>query len=110
MYTISADGGPIPHFPGAAPDAGISERLGVFSVPALFIADPISGNVWSIGYGALSDDEILQRLDAFVNVDVKESAATPLRSGASTTAPAATATPRTARLSVVGNPAGKSTR
>jgi conjugal transfer pilus assembly protein TraF len=83
VFAISIDGQPLPVFPQAQPDNGIAETLGVFSVPALFIADPAAGTITPIGYGAMSDEELFQRLDVITGPDAgKTSSATPLKAGA----------------------------
>ncbi|MDY7574450.1 conjugal transfer protein TraF [Actimicrobium sp. CCI2.3] len=60
---ISLDGGTLPAFPRPRIDNGISRTLDVKHVPALYLADPASGRITPIGFGVLSESELLERLD-----------------------------------------------
>jgi conjugal transfer pilus assembly protein TraF len=62
VFAISLDGGALPEFPRARVDNGIAATLNVTQVPALFLASPRTHVVTPIGYGVLSESELLDRL------------------------------------------------
>lgn len=63
VVPISVDGGPLlPTFPTPRIDNGIAHTLDVRQVPALFLVAPESGRIVPIGYGVLSESELLERL------------------------------------------------
>lgn len=59
---ISVDGGSMPGFPDARTDNGIARTLQVTQVPAVFLAQPFSGKITPIGFGVLSEAELLERI------------------------------------------------
>jgi conjugal transfer pilus assembly protein TraF len=62
IEAVSLDGGPLPGFPAARPDNGIATALQVGQVPALFLAHPQAGTLVPIGFGVLSDAQLLERI------------------------------------------------
>lgn len=63
VVPISVDGGPLlPAYPNPKVDNGIARSLDVREVPALFLVEPRSGKIVPIGYGVLSESELLERL------------------------------------------------
>jgi conjugal transfer pilus assembly protein TraF len=62
IVAISVDGGPMPGFPQARRDNGIATTLQVSQVPALFLAQPASGTITPIGFGVLSESQLLERI------------------------------------------------
>jgi len=62
VVAISMDGGPMPGFPNARPDNGIATTLKVTQVPAIFLAQPFSGKIMPIGFGVLSQSQLLERI------------------------------------------------
>ena len=63
VVPISVDGGPLlPAFPNPKIDNGIARTLDVREVPALFLVEPASGRIVPVGYGVLSESELLERL------------------------------------------------
>ena len=63
VVPISVDGGPLlPAYPSPKVDNGIARSLDVREVPALFLVEPQSGKIVPIGYGVLSESELLERL------------------------------------------------
>ena len=62
VVAISVDGGPIPGFPDARRDNGIATTLQVTQVPAVYLAQPFSGRITPIGFGVLSEAQLLERI------------------------------------------------
>lgn len=62
VVAVSMDGGPMPGFPEARPDNGIATTLQVTQVPAVFLAQPFTGKITPIGFGVLSESQLLERL------------------------------------------------
>jgi conjugal transfer pilus assembly protein TraF len=52
VVAISVDGGPIPGFADARRDNGIATTLRVSQVPAVYLAQPFTGKITPIGFGA----------------------------------------------------------
>jgi conjugal transfer pilus assembly protein TraF len=70
VVPISVDGGPLlPAFPKPRLDNGIARTLDVHEVPALFLVEPASGRIVPIGYGVLSESELLERLQVVSQPD-----------------------------------------
>jgi conjugal transfer pilus assembly protein TraF len=62
VVAISIDGGPMPGFPSARRDNGIARTLNVTQVPAVFLAQPFTGKIMPIGFGVLSESQLLERI------------------------------------------------
>ncbi len=62
VVAISIDGGAIPGFPSPRRDNGIARTLNVNQVPATFLAQPFSGKISPIGFGVLSESQLLERI------------------------------------------------
>lgn len=65
VLAVSMDGGPSATFPGYMVDSGQYERLGMGTerqVPALVLFDSVTKQPMPIGYGILSQDEIMDRV------------------------------------------------
>ena len=62
IVAISVDGGGLAEFPDFRRDNGIATTLNVTQVPALFIAQPFAGKITALGFGVLSDGELLERI------------------------------------------------
>lgn len=62
VSAISLDGGVVPAFPNPRGDNGISQVLKVKQVPALFLAHPSSGTIVPLGFGVLSENELVERI------------------------------------------------
>jgi len=80
VFAISVDGGSLPQFPEPHLDNGIGERLGVSMVPALYLATLATGDIVPVGFGALSDTDLEERLVALANPGATQAvtAATPV--------------------------------
>ena len=66
VRAVSLDGSANQYFPEARPDNGIAEALGVKDAPALFLVDPETKAVDSLGYGVIDDAEIGKRIRRIV--------------------------------------------
>jgi conjugal transfer pilus assembly protein TraF len=64
IVAVSVDGGGLAEFPDFRRDNGIATTLNVTQVPALFIAQPFAGRITALGFGVLSDGELLERIAA----------------------------------------------
>jgi len=62
IVAVSVDGGALAEFPDFRPDNGIATALNVAQVPALFLAQPFAGRITALGFGVLSDGELLERI------------------------------------------------
>ncbi|MDF3833064.1 conjugal transfer protein TraF [Cupriavidus basilensis] len=62
VVAVSIDGGPMPGFPNARRDNGIANTLQVSQVPAVFLAQPFTGKITPIGFGVLSESQLLERI------------------------------------------------
>jgi conjugal transfer pilus assembly protein TraF len=62
VVAISVDGGQMPGFADARVDNGIANTLKVTQVPAVFLAQPFTGKITPIGFGVLSEAELLERI------------------------------------------------
>ncbi len=62
VVPISVDGGGLPNFPSFRRDNGIAKTLQVTQVPAVFLAEPFTGQISPLGYGVLSESQLLERI------------------------------------------------
>ena len=62
VEAVSLDGGALPGFARYRPDNGTARALGVSQVPAVFLAQPFTGRITPIGFGVLSQSQLLERL------------------------------------------------
>jgi conjugal transfer pilus assembly protein TraF len=62
VLAVSLDGGTTRAFPGARRGNGIASTLRVNQVPAVFLAQPGLGRITPVGFGMLSDSQLLERL------------------------------------------------
>ena len=62
VVAVSVDGGSMPGFAGARRDNGISRTLQVSQVPAVYLAQPFTGVITPIGFGVLSEAQLLERI------------------------------------------------
>jgi conjugal transfer pilus assembly protein TraF len=77
VFAISLDGGTLPEFPLARIDNGVATALKVTQVPALFLASPRTNTITPLGYGVLSESELLERLQVIATPIGNASAAMP---------------------------------
>jgi len=64
VEAVSVDGGTMPGFPDARRDNGIATALRVTQVPAVYLAQPFTGKITPIGFGVLSEAQLLERITA----------------------------------------------
>ena len=64
IESVSLDGGAMPGFPDARRDNGIATALRVTQVPAVYLAQPFTGKITPIGFGVLSEAQLLERITA----------------------------------------------
>jgi conjugal transfer pilus assembly protein TraF len=62
IVAISVDGGGLPNFPNFRRDNGIARSLQVTQVPAVFLANPFDGVISPLGFGVLSESQLLERI------------------------------------------------
>ena len=62
VVAVSVDGGAMPGFADARRDNGISRTLQVSQVPAVYLAQPFTGVITPIGFGVLSEAQLLERI------------------------------------------------
>lgn len=62
VVAISVDGGAMPGFPNARRDNGIASTLKVTQVPAVYLAQPFTGTITPIGFGVLSEAQLVERI------------------------------------------------
>ena len=64
VLAVSLDGGTLPEYPDARPDNGIAARLNARAVPALYLTQPSRREFSVVGFGLMSDTDLLERLAA----------------------------------------------
>ena len=62
VVAISVDGGAMPGFANARRDNGIATTLKVSQVPAVYLAQPFTGKITPIGFGVLSEAQLVERI------------------------------------------------
>lgn len=62
IVPVSVDGKGLPNFPNYRRDNGIARTLQVTQVPAVFLAEPFTGKITPIGYGVLSESQLVERI------------------------------------------------
>jgi conjugal transfer pilus assembly protein TraF len=62
IVPISVDGAGLPSFPQFRRDNGISRTLQVTQVPAIYLAEPFTGKITPIGFGVLSEAQLVERI------------------------------------------------
>jgi len=64
VEAVSLDGGALPGFAAARRDNGTATALRVTQVPAVYLAQPFTGRIVPIGFGVLSESQLLERISA----------------------------------------------
>jgi len=71
VVAVSVDGAGLPDFPTFRVDNGISRTLDVTQVPAVFLAQPFTGTIVPLGFGVLSEGQLLERIAAATAPDAQ---------------------------------------
>lgn len=69
VEAVSIDGGTLPGFASARRDNGIASALQVKQVPAIYLAQPFTGTITPIGFGVLSEAQLVERIVAVAAAD-----------------------------------------
>ena len=72
VLAVSLDGGTLPEYPNAKADNGIAARLNTTSVPALYLTAPSRREIRPVGFGLMSQSDLLERIAALAR-DAPES-------------------------------------
>ena len=64
VEAVSLDGGALPGFAAARRDNGVAAALRVTQVPAVYLAQPFTGRIVPIGFGVLSESQLLERISS----------------------------------------------
>jgi conjugal transfer pilus assembly protein TraF len=72
VTAISLDGGTSPGFPNPRADNGTAQRLGVTTVPAVYLVQPNTRSVQPVSFGLLGPSELEQRVLTLMNTDPGE--------------------------------------
>ncbi len=64
VEAVSLDGGALPGFASVRRDNGTAAALRVTQVPAIYLAQPFTGRIVPIGFGVLSESQLLERISA----------------------------------------------
>ena len=64
VLAVSLDGETLPEYPDARPDNGIAARLNARAVPALYLTQPSRREFRPVGFGLMSDTDLLERIGA----------------------------------------------
>jgi conjugal transfer pilus assembly protein TraF len=72
VLPVSMDGGPNPYFRNYVVNAGQYEKMGLSggTVPALVLFDTILKKPVPVGYGAMAEDEVMDRIFRLTSVKV----------------------------------------
>lgn len=62
VFPVTVDGGSLPEYPNPARDNGMTERLGIKSVPMLVLANVKDKRLIPIGSGVVSAQDIIERI------------------------------------------------
>ena len=61
VMAVSLDNGPMEGYPDALPNNGVAEKLGVTTVPAVFVMDTQTKTFKPVGFGVMSQSELESR-------------------------------------------------
>lgn len=67
VTAISLDGGPSPGFPNPRFDNGTARRLGVNTVPAVYLIEPRSRSVQPVSFGLIGPSELEERVITLID-------------------------------------------
>ncbi|WP_232540353.1 conjugal transfer protein TraF [Azohydromonas aeria] len=69
VEAVSLDGGAMPGFAQARRDNGTATALRVTQVPAVYLAQPFTGRIVPIGFGVMSESQLVERIAAAASPD-----------------------------------------
>ena len=72
VTAISLDGGTSPGFPNPRADNGTARKLGVTTVPAVYLVQPNTRSVQPVSFGLLGPSELEERVLTLMNTDPGE--------------------------------------
>ena len=75
VLAVTLDGGSLPGFGDARRDNGIAANLRVTQVPAVFLAQPYTGQITPVGFGVMSEAQLLERISIVASTPVEGSSA-----------------------------------
>lgn len=81
VVAVSLDGGAMPGFTDARRDNGIAAALRVSQVPAVYLAQPFTGRISPIGFGVLSEAQLLERITTVTSTRSEPHASQAARNG-----------------------------
>lgn len=82
IFPVSLDGGGLPEFPQPHKDHGQAAALGATTVPAVYLANPLTHEITPVAFGIQSETELVDRVMAIANPGMSGfvDALTPIRS------------------------------
>lgn len=78
VLAVTLDGGPLPGFADARRDNGIAANLRVTQVPAVFLAQPFTGHITPVGFGVMSEAQLLERISTVASTPIDSARSTPV--------------------------------
>ena len=70
VLAVTLDGGALPGFADARRDNGIAANLRVTQVPAVFLAQPFTGQITPVGFGVMSEAQLLERISTVASAPI----------------------------------------
>ncbi len=67
ILPVSLDGSTLPEFPNPRTDNGIARRLGINTLPAVFLAAPGRNQITPLGFGPVNSADLVDRIVAIAN-------------------------------------------
>jgi conjugal transfer pilus assembly protein TraF len=64
VFAVSLDGRGLPEYPNARLDNGIAARLNASVVPALYLTEPTTRDIRTVGFGVMAMNELVERIAA----------------------------------------------
>lgn len=69
VFPVSLDGGALPEYTRPSVNNGMADKLGVTTVPAVFLANKKTGQVEPIGYGVMAMSDLISRIAQMTSKD-----------------------------------------
>ncbi|WP_418321386.1 conjugal transfer protein TraF [Piscinibacter sakaiensis] len=77
VLAVTLDGGTLPGFADARRDNGIAANLRVTQVPAVFLAQPFTGQITPVGFGVMSEAQLLERISTVSSTPIDSAGSAP---------------------------------